>query len=37
MKNARIQNLYFQVKTSKKKNIIYTGVIAVLTILFAFK
>ena len=37
MKNARIQNLYFQVKTSKKKNVIYTGVIAVLTILFAFK
>jgi len=37
MKNALIQNLHFQVNTAKKKNLIYTGVIAVLTILFAFK
>ena len=37
MKNARIQNLYFQAKVSKKKNLVYTGVIAILTLLFAFK
>ena len=37
MKNALIQNLHYQVSTGRKKNLIYTGVMAVLTILFAFK
>jgi hypothetical protein len=37
MKNALIQNLHFQISTGRKKNIIYTGVIAVLTILFTVK
>ena len=37
MKNSLIQNLHFQVNMGKKKNMIYTGVIVVLTILFATK
>ena len=37
MKNSLIQNLHFQVDRGKKKNMLYTGIIVVLTILFATK